>query len=167
MQKDKQSHQYWQQTLQTTTHQIVTFRLMCVSLMLISMGSTCGVVSSSRKWARFRSVDIRKLAWYPWSCSCRKPLCSASGEWTAAQGPLSSRARTFGLWRPLPVAELTSPPAVKKQTEGAVHLSRSFRVASVMFIYNCSTADIKTHPLFNITSLSVNPVSSHQVFFRY
>lgn len=45
------------------TSRVVTFRLTCVSLMLISMGSTCGVESSSRKWARLRSVDMRKLAW--------------------------------------------------------------------------------------------------------
>lgn len=74
-----------------------TFKSMCRSLTLISMGSTCEAESSSRKRERLRSVDIKKLARYPWRCSCRKPLRLASGERVAAQGPFSRRARTSGL----------------------------------------------------------------------
>lgn len=73
-----EKHQYVH--TQITAIGILTFKLMCVSLTLISMGSTSDAESSSRKWATLRSVDIKKLAWYPWRRSCRKPLRSASGE---------------------------------------------------------------------------------------
>lgn len=108
---------------------------MCVSLTLISMGSTCGAESSSRKWARLRIVDIKKLAWYPWRRSCRKPLRSASGECAAAHGPLSRRAHTSGLWAPLTEAELMSPPAVRGQTEAAVSVSSRFECHSVCGVH--------------------------------
>lgn len=73
-----------------------TFRLMCVSRIVISIGSTCDVESSSRKMARFLSDVMRKSVLKACSWHCRKPLCSASGERAAALGPLSSRRRTSG-----------------------------------------------------------------------
>lgn len=129
---------------------------MCVSLTLISMGSTCGAESSSRKRARLRNVDIKKLARYPWRRSCRKPLRSASGEWAAAQGPLARRARTSGLWRPPTEAELISLPAVREGREAAVSISISFSVTSVerWFSWNTLRPDIKIHPIWKRISLS-------------
>lgn len=73
-----------------------TLRLMCVSWIMISIGSTLEVESSSRKMARFLKDVMRKSALKACSWHCRKPLCSARGEWAAASGPLSSRSRTSG-----------------------------------------------------------------------
>lgn len=73
-----------------------TFRLMCVSWIVISIGSTWEAELSSRKVERFRKEVMKRSAFKACSWHCRKPLCSASGEWAAASGPVSSRTRTSG-----------------------------------------------------------------------
>lgn len=73
-----------------------TFRLMCVSRIVISIGSMWEVELSSRKMERLCRDVMRKSALKACSWHCRKPLCSARGEWAAASGPLSSRSRTSG-----------------------------------------------------------------------